>query len=134
MIQRIGAATIPVLPDLIVTAWDNYEGPAVFSTLDGNGNPNAVYVTCARIYGSDRIAIADNYFDKTRKNILEGSGGAFLFITKERKAYQIKGSISYQATGEIRDYLKNCLDPKYPVHAAAVLMVEEAYSGAEKLI
>ena len=90
---------MPALPDVIAAAWDNHEGPAVFTTVDGNGNPNSVYVTCARIYGSDRIAIADNYFDKTRKNILEGSRGSFLFITKERKAYQIKGSISYQVTG-----------------------------------
>ena len=78
--------------------------------------------------------IADNYFNKTRENIRVGCRCSFLFITRERKAFQIKGHIEYQETGEVREFLKNCLDPKYPVHAAAVLRVEEAYIGAERIL
>jgi uncharacterized protein len=125
---------MPALTDTLKAEWENREGPAVFTTVDRNGNPNSIYVTCARLYSDDRIAIADNYFNKTRENIRSGSRGSFLFITRERKAFQIKGSIEYQATGNVREFLKNCLDSKYPVHAAAVLRVEEAYSGAEKIL
>ena len=46
----------------------------------------------------------------------------------------MKGPVEYRQTGEARDFLRECLDPKYPVHAVAVLDVEEAYSGAEKLV
>ena len=44
------------LTDTIKAAWENREGPAVFTTVDRNGNPNSIYVTCARLYGDDRIA------------------------------------------------------------------------------
>ncbi len=121
------------LPEIIVEAWENREGPAVFATVAPDGNPNAIYVTCVRRYGDDRFAVADNYFNKTRANIHEGSRGSLLFITKDGKAYQVKGAVEYQETGEIRDFLRDCLDAKYPVHAAAVLRVEEVYSGAERL-
>ena len=129
-----GFEVMPVLTDTIKAAWENREGPAVLTTVDRNGNPNSIYVTCVLLYGDDSIAIADNYFNKTRDNICSGSRGSFLFITRERKAFQIKGTIEYQKTGDIQEYLKNCLDAKYPVHAAAVLRVEEAYSGAERII
>ena len=125
---------MPALTDTIKAAWEGREGPAVFTTVDRTGIPNSIYVTCVRFYGDDRIAIADNYFNKTRENILSGSRGSFLFITRERKSFQIKGPIEYQETGEIREFLKSCLDPKYPVHAAAVLRVEETYSGAERIL
>lgn len=113
--------------------WENKEGPCVFTTVDGSGNPNAIYVTCIRKYDDDTILIADNYFDKTRENLKHGSRGSVLFITGDKKAYQIKGSVAYQESGELRDYIKDCLDPKYPVVAVAVLTIEEIYSGAEKL-
>jgi len=122
------------LSNVVKTAWENREGLAVFTTVGRNGNPNSVYVTCVRLYGQDCIAIADNFFDKTRINILSGSRGALLFITKDRNAFQVKGAIEYQEAGEVWDFLKNCLDPKYPVHAAVALHVDEAYSGAEKIL
>ncbi|MCE5248721.1 pyridoxamine 5'-phosphate oxidase family protein [bacterium] len=122
------------LPEMITKAWENREGPAIFTTVDRNGNPNSIYVTCVFLHGDDRIAIADNYFNKTRENIRAGSRGSLLFITKEKKAYQMKGMIEYQESGEIREFLKDCLDPKYPVHAAAVLLIDEVYSGAEKIV
>lgn len=125
---------MPVLNDTIKSAWENREGPAVFTTVDRDGNPNSVYVNCIRLYGDDRIAVADNYFNKTRGNILAGGRGSVLFITKERNAFQIKGFIEYQESGEVREFLRGCFDPKYPVHAAAVLLVEEAYSGAERIL
>ncbi len=125
---------MPALTDDLKAAWENREGPAVFTTVDRSGNPNAIYVTCVRLHGDDRIAVADNYFSKTRENIRSGSRGSILFITGDRKAFQIKGAIEYQESGDIREFLKDCLDPKYPVHAAASLTVEEAYSGAERIL
>ena len=113
--------------------WENREGPCVFATVDGAGNPNAIYVTCIRRYDDNTILIADNYFHKTRENLKHGSRGSVLFITGDRKAYQIKGKVSYLESGELRDYMKDCLDPKYPVVAVAALTVEDIYSGAEKI-
>ena len=84
-----------VLPEQVSKAWDQRKGPIVFTTVDKNGTPNAIYATCVKKIDEDTIVIADNYFDKTQKNILAGSKGSILFITAEDKAFQVKGSIEY---------------------------------------
>ena len=122
-----------VLPNSVREAWENVDGPAVLATVSREGAPNIVYVKSVSIFGEDRIVVADNYFDKTRRNIHDGCKGAFLFIDKEGKAYQIKGSFEYHTEGAIFDQMKAVNPPQHPGHAAAALVVEEVYSGAEKL-
>ncbi len=121
------------LPEKVNKAWLNREEKIIFTTVDKDGIPNSVYITCTARFGEDLIVIADNYFDKTRKNILSGSKGAVLFITKDGTAYQAKGSIEYHREGEIFDDMKTWNPEKHPGHAAAALKIEEVYSGAEKV-
>lgn len=121
------------LPEIINDAWKNREEKIIFTTVDNDGIPNAVYITCVARYGEDLIVIADNYFDKTKKNILSGSKGSVLFITKDGKAYQAKGTIEYHRRGKIFDDMKTWNPEKHPGHAVAALKIEEVYSGAEKV-
>jgi uncharacterized protein len=123
-------------------AWENRDGPAVFATVGEGGVPNIIYVTCVGIFGGDpcvavfagdRLVVADNYFDKTRKNLKRGSKGAILFRTKDGKAYQVKGQLEYHSSGPIFDHMKTWNPKEHPGHAAAALLVEEVYSGAEKV-
>ena len=114
--------------------WDRHEGPIVFSTVDKAGVPNAIYATFARLLDDGRIVVADNYFDKTRTNIKNGSKGSVLFITKDRKSYQAKGSIDYLTEGPVYEDMRTWVDDKHPRVAAAVLSVEELYAGAKKLL
>ncbi len=123
------------LPEIFNEAWINREERIIFTTVDKGGIPNSVYITCTARYGEDLIVIADNYFDKTRKNILSGSStGSVLFITKDGTAYQAKVTIEYHREGEIFDDMKTWNPEKHPGHAAVALKVEEVYSGAEKLM
>ena len=122
------------LPESVLKAWEDREDPVVLTTVDKTGVPNAIYVSCVGLFGKDRFVVADNYFDKTKRNIQDESRGAILFITKERKSYQMKGSFEYHYEGELFDYMKSINPPKHPGHAAVVLLVEEAYSGSEKLL
>ncbi len=119
---------------ILKEAWDRHEGAVVLSTANRNGVPNAIYVTCVKLLDDGRIVVADNYFNKTRDNIRNGSRGAVLFITKEEKSYQAKGSIEYVTSGPIFEDMRKWVDPKHPRIAAVVLHVDELYSGAEKLI
>jgi hypothetical protein len=57
-----------------------------------------------------------------------------LFITKEGKSFQAKGSLEYHSQGELFDFMKTWNPKKHPGHGAAVLNVEEVYSGKEKLL
>ncbi len=121
------------IPEAVQNGWEKRNGPAVFTTVSSSGIPNTIYVGAISLYDSSTIIIADNYFNKTRKNIQEGSSGSFLFITEDNKAFQIKGSIEYHTEGELFDDMKSWNNEKHPGVAAAVIRAEEAYSGAEKL-
>jgi len=118
---------------LVVQAWENREGPAVFATVDEAKTPNAIYVGEIRYVPGEGFIVADNYFSKTRANIKSGTRGAILFLTKERKSFQVKGTLSYHTDGPNFANMQSWHDPKYPGVAATLLRVEEAYSGAEKL-
>jgi len=122
------------LPETVRQAWENREGPAVLTTVSDSGVPNSIYVTCVAAFGDDRLVVADNYFDKTRRNILADCKGSILFLAKGGKAYQIKGCLEYHKQGQVFDHMKTWNPTKHPGHAAVALVVEEVYSGADKLL
>ncbi|MBN1579249.1 MAG: pyridoxamine 5'-phosphate oxidase family protein [Anaerolineae bacterium] len=123
-----------VLPNVVNQAWENREGPIILTTVDAEGIPNAIYATCVRKFAQDTWVVADNFFNKTRANILSGSKGALLFITKEGKSYQVKGRIEYHTEGPVFDDMKQWNPTKLPGHAAAALKVEHVFSGGEQII
>ena len=119
--------------DILKEAWGHRAGPAVFTTVDGEGNPNSVYVLSIKLLDDGRIAVMDNYFHKTRENIKGGSRGSFLFLAAPRTPYQAKGRIEYVDSGPVFEAFKAEIDPKFPRLAAAILTVEELYSGEKRL-
>jgi predicted pyridoxine 5'-phosphate oxidase superfamily flavin-nucleotide-binding protein len=122
------------LPNSICQAWEDREGPSVFATADQKGVPNAIYVTSIKLSADGKIVVANNFFQKTAANISSGSRGAVLFITKGGKSYQLKGSIEYFESGAVYEDMRKWADPQYPRVGAAVLNVDEAYSGSEKIL
>ncbi len=121
------------LPQEICEAWKKREEITVFATIDDDGMPNVIYATCVGLYENRDFVVADNYFDKTRRNIKRGSKASFLFMTKDGKAYQIKGTLEYETSGKIFDFMK-CWNPaKHPGHAAAILKPVATYSGSRKV-
>ncbi|NQT26075.1 pyridoxamine 5'-phosphate oxidase family protein [candidate division KSB1 bacterium] len=122
------------IPESVSKAWDDKEGPIVFTTVNKKGVPNAIYATCVSKANEETIVIADNYFDKTRKNVQSGSKGSLLFITSEGKSFQIKGSIEYHKEGLLFEDMKQWNPAEHPGHAAVALKAEEVYSGSEKLL
>jgi predicted pyridoxine 5'-phosphate oxidase superfamily flavin-nucleotide-binding protein len=122
------------LPEIASQAWENREGPVVLTTVDSNGSPNTIYVTCVKKISDSKIVVADNKMHKTRANIKAGCPVSLLYITAEKKSFQLKGSVQYLTSGKIFDEMKTVwLDKKYPGHAAVVIDVEEVYSGADRL-
>jgi len=122
------------LPEEAREAWEKREGPAVFTTVDGQGEPNTIYVSCVYLHGDDRIVVANNKFSKTLANIKDGCRGTILYITASKKAYQLKGIVDYQTAGPVFDEMKNgWLAERYPGHGAAVLTITEVFHGAKRL-
>lgn len=122
------------LPKVTSLAWDNREGPAVLATADTQGNPNVVYVSSVSKYSEEMILIANNYLNKTQANILTGSRGSLLFITKDGKAYQVKGALEYYSDGPLFDDMKKWNAPDLPGHGVVALRVEQVFSGAERIL
>jgi predicted pyridoxine 5'-phosphate oxidase superfamily flavin-nucleotide-binding protein len=123
------------LPKAVISAWENKKAEIVFTTVSKDSVSNSIYATCTSLFDGNKIIVANNFFDKTLNNILSGSKGSILFITKDEKpkAYQIKGSIEYVTEGPAFDNMKEWNPKQLPGHGAAVLTAEEIYSGAEKL-
>ena len=122
------------LPDIVSNAWQTRKGPIVLTTVSKDGVPNSIYATCVSKFDDSTLVVADNYFDKTQKNILDGCKGIILFMSEEDKAFQVKGSLEYHKEGAVFEDMKTWNPQQHPGHAAAVLKVEEVYSGAEKLL
>ena len=122
------------LPEVVSKAWDKREGAIVLTTVSKDGVPNSIYATCVSKYNEEILVIADNYFSKTKENILSSSKKAsILFLTKENKSYQIKGTLEYCTSGDIYTDMKKWNSTDHPGHAAVALKAEEVYSGADKL-
>jgi hypothetical protein len=106
----------------------------ILTTVAPDGTPNAIYVGIVGRFDDSTFFVANNYFHKTKQNILSGSKASLLFLTKERKSFQIKGTIELQKNGPVFDEMQRINPTKYPGHSAAVLHVEDVFSGAEHLV
>jgi predicted pyridoxine 5'-phosphate oxidase superfamily flavin-nucleotide-binding protein len=125
---------VAALPTEVRQAWDERQDPSILATVGEGDVPNIIYVTCVNLHQGERVVIADNYFDKTKANILAGSRGAILFRSKGGTQYQIKGSFEYHVAGPLFDDMKTWNLPGKAGHGVAVLSIEEVYSGATKLL
>lgn len=126
--------THQIIPQSVKEAWDNKKPAVVFTTVSADGIANSIYATCVSLYQDNSIIVANNYFSKTIKNIESGSKGVILFITEDDKSFQIKGSIEHVTSGAAFDNMKSWNPERLPGVGAAVITIEEIYSGAEKLI
>jgi predicted pyridoxine 5'-phosphate oxidase superfamily flavin-nucleotide-binding protein len=122
------------LPESVLHAWEDRDDPVILATVDENGVPNVIYVTCVGMHGDDCLVVADNYFDKTRKNVVRGGTGSMLFRDRQGKTFQVKGTLEYHTKGEIYDFMKTWNPQKHPGHAALALRAEAVFSGAERLV
>ncbi len=118
----------------ILDGWKEREKAVVLTTVSSDGMPNSIWATCTDMYGEEAVVVADNYFVKTKQNSVNGALASVLFLTKERKSYQLKGTLSYHIEGPYFDFMKAFNPAQHPGHGALVLHVQEAYSGAQKLL
>ncbi|MBN1129607.1 MAG: pyridoxamine 5'-phosphate oxidase family protein [Chitinispirillaceae bacterium] len=124
--------TIP-LPDEVLAAWKEREGPVVLVTVDDDHIPNAIYASIAHLMSDGRLAVTDNYFFKTKANIDAKTAACLLFITNDRKAYQIKGTIDYHTSGPLFEEMLAKSNPKYPRKGVALLNARKVFRGKDQI-
>ena len=118
----------------LIKEWEHRDGPAIFTTVNDDRVPNAIYVSCVRLHDNETLVVADNHFHKTRANILSGGKVSLLFRTKDWDTYQIKGDVEYHTEGEIFEDMKGWNPPHRAGHGAAVIRIDEVYSGSKELL
>jgi predicted pyridoxine 5'-phosphate oxidase superfamily flavin-nucleotide-binding protein len=118
----------------IKQAWDNRNKAIVLTTVSTDGVPNSIYATCNERYNDDTILVANNFFDKTLKNIESTGKATVLFITNDDKSFQIKGAVKHYTSGAEFENMKSWNPTQLPGHGVAVIYIEEVYSGVKKLI
>lgn len=66
--------------------------PTCIATASAEGIPNIVYVTYLKMVDENTVVIADNKFDKTRKNLDANPRISFTVLDPDsKKSYQVKG-------------------------------------------
>lgn len=121
------------IPELVKEEWKNKEDAIVLTTVSSNGTPNSIYATQTALFGDIKVLVANNKFNKTLENIKECKEATVLFLTKEMKSYQLKGTISYKTDGDEFNDMKKWNRADLPGHGVAIIEVTEVYTGATKL-
>ena len=107
------------------------------ATADKNCVPNIVYINYLKAADDETIVVADNKFDKTRKNLDSNPVLSFAVLDKDtKKAYQIKGRVKCVTEGPEYDSVIEWVHEERPPltpKAAFYLKVEEIYCGSERL-
>lgn len=118
------------IPDVVKKAISEQKLFCV-ATSTSKGIPNVVYIKYLKVVDDRTILIADNYFNKTRDNILSNGKIAFAVLDKEKGSFQIKGTARRLTEGDMFDEVQRWVTEKLPKAAAIVIKVEEIYNGAE---
>ena len=64
------------------------------STASPDGKPNVIYIGVKKIVDDETLILADNYFNKTAKNLEVNPWVAIVcWDQEERRSYQIKGRV-----------------------------------------
>lgn len=122
------------IPERIKSEWNNKQDAVVLTTVSAVGIPNSIYATQVALFSNSKVLIANNKFKKTLENIEVCKEATLLFITKETKSYQLKGSVSYKTEGDEFNDMKKWNRADLPGYGVAVIEIQEIFSGAEKII
>ena len=122
------------LPDEFLTDWAERESLAALATVAGDGTPNVIWVACLHLMADDAcVLIADNWMDKTHRNLDATGIGALVILALPRRAWQLKGTLSHHTEGELFDNMKHgWLDPSHPGNGVVCLELQELWQGAEQ--
>ena len=76
-----------------------FEGavPAVIATSDAEGTPNVTYLSCVRSVDNERVALSNQFFSKTARNLAENPR-ASLLVVEPTTYQQFRLTLQYERT------------------------------------
>ena len=118
------------LPEAVKKAISQEDNFSV-ATSSKDGTPNVIYIKYLKVVDDETILIADNYFSKTRDNILSFGKIAFAVLDEEKGSFQVKGTAVRFTEGPMFDEVQKWVPDRLPRVAAVVMHVEDIYNGAD---
>ncbi|WP_456375011.1 pyridoxamine 5'-phosphate oxidase family protein [Methanocaldococcus sp.] len=110
------------------------ENEIVFlATSSKDGIPNVSAMRAVKVLDAEKgiVLIADNYMNKTLKNILENPNVALTTANCKEVPYQYKGKAEYYTEGEylkIAEEVDKALKPELKPKGAVVIKITEIYN------
>jgi len=71
--------------------------PPVLATADAQGVPNVTYLSCAHVVDGERIALSNQFFSKTARNVMENPRACLLLIDP-RDYGEYRVTLQYERT------------------------------------
>ncbi|HID27089.1 MAG TPA: pyridoxamine 5'-phosphate oxidase [Methanosarcinales archaeon] len=109
------------------------QSPMPIATAALSGKPNVIFIGLKKIIDDETILIADNFFNKTRKNLEENPQMSMVVYNKDaKKSFQIKGSVDIKTEGKQYDEMVEWVHSTMvtlPAKAAVIFHVEEIYDS-----
>ena len=94
-----------------------------FCTVDAAGAPNVIAVACVKVVSRNQVLITDNYFEKTRANLMSNTSVAFaVWGEHETPAFQFKGTAEYFHSGSWKERVDQLFENEGLPHKGAVLV------------
>lgn len=77
-----GTGAAEPLPVALLSMRACFEGaiPSIVATADATGRPNVTYLSCARVVDDERIALSNQFFSKTTRNLAENPRASVMVI------------------------------------------------------
>jgi predicted pyridoxine 5'-phosphate oxidase superfamily flavin-nucleotide-binding protein len=104
-------ATSEPVPVALLSMRACFEGaiPSVVATADAAGRPNVTYLSCARVVDDERVALSNQFFSKTTRNLAENPRASVMVIDP-RTYDEYRLTVVYERTdrrGPVFERLRN---------------------------
>lgn len=104
-----------------------------FGTANKIGKPNVIAIGFCKVIDNDKILITDNFFNKTKTNLLENPQVSIAVWSGDgEEGFQFIGTARYLTEGNYKEMVDKDPNNKGYAHKAAVLVtVNEIWDLAE---
>jgi len=116
------------IPEAVKKVLKESDYVRVATCSDGIPNVNIVYYF--KLIDDERILLADNFFNKTRRNLKNNPYAAInVKSSEDSTSYEIKGSVEIHTEGEVYEEMRKWVlsEEELPAKAAVVMVAEKVF-------
>ncbi len=107
--------------------------PVALATIDKDGKPYVIAITCYKVIGKDKLLLCDTYMENTLNNIKNNNNVALVAWSKDYEGYQFFGKAEYYKEGKLFHLCKELKAKKgLPCKGALLIKVDKITRSKNK--